>query len=86
MAFDTLKEQVTAVLLLTYPDFRKQCVGAVLTQLCPNKEGPVLGILEELPIYFLSHKISGAQQKWQMRGIEAYAIMYALQKLNYYLN
>lgn len=95
-AFDTLKEQLTAVPLLTYPDLSKpmvlyadaseQCVGAVLTEPCPDKEGPVPGTPEEVPIYFLSHKLSETQQRWPVLEREAYAIMYALQKLDYYLN
>lgn len=44
------------------------------------------GIPEEVPIYFLSHKISATQQRWPMIDREAYAIMYALQKLDYYLS
>lgn len=60
-AFDTLKDQLTAVPLLTYPDLSKlmvlytdandKCICAVLTQPCPDKDGPVPGIPEEVPIY-----------------------------------
>ena len=94
-SFDAMKEQLTAVPLLNYPDLSKpmilytdasdQCIGACLTQPCPNKDGPVPGIPEEIPIYFLSHRLSETQQRWPVIEKEAYAIMYATQKLNYYL-
>ena len=95
-SFDCLKEQLTAIPLLTYPDLNRpmvlytdaseQCIGACLTQPCPEKEGPVPGIPEEVPVYFLSHRLSPTQQRWPVIEREAYAIVYALQKLDYYLN
>jgi len=95
-SFDTLKEQLTAIPLLAYPDLSKpmvlytdasdQCIGACLTQPCPERDGPVPGISEEVPIYFLSHRLSPTQQRWPVIEKEAYAIVYALEKLNYYLN
>lgn len=64
-AFDTLKDKLAAVPSLAYPDLSKpmvlytgaseRCVGAVLTQLCPERDGPV-------PIYFLSHMLSYAAE------------------------
>ena len=67
-AFVALKDQLTAVPALAYPDLSKhillytdasdRCIGAVLTQACLNKDGPVPGVPEEVPIYFLSHRIS----------------------------
>ena len=55
-AFEALKDQLTAVPLLAYPDFSKlmvlytdasdRCIGAVLTQPCPDKDGPVSGCLK----------------------------------------
>ena len=63
-AFDILKDQLIAVPFLTNPNLNKpiviyadasdKCIGAVLTQPCPDKNGPVPGIPEEGPIYFLS--------------------------------
>lgn len=41
---------------------------------------------EEVPLYFLSHKFSQTQQRWPAIERRAYDIMYALQKLDYYLN
>ena len=58
-AFDYLKDSLTAVPLLVYPDSNKPyvlykdasdtCIGACLTQEC---EG------DEKPIYYMSHKLS----------------------------
>ncbi|VDI66449.1 Hypothetical predicted protein [Mytilus galloprovincialis] len=39
----------------------------------------------ERPIYFLSHKLSDTQTRWSTIEKEAFAIHYALQKLNHYL-
>ena len=89
-SFDTLKEQLTVVPLLTtdlnkpmilYTDASDWCIGACLTQPCPEMGGPVPGI-PEVSIYFLSHRLSPTQQKWPMIKKEAYAIVYALQKLD----
>lgn len=52
----------------------------------PNGDGPVPGIPEEVLIYSLSHNLSETQQRWPVIERQANAIMYALQKLDYYLN
>lgn len=95
-SFDMLKDQLTTIPLLAYPDMNKpmilytdasdQCIGASLTQPCPEKDGPVPGVPEEIRIYFLSQKLTSTQQRWHVIEREAYAIVYALQKLHYYLN
>ncbi|KAK3107412.1 hypothetical protein FSP39_013983 [Pinctada imbricata] len=87
-AFDYLKESLTVVPLLAYPDTNKpyvlytdasdNCIGACLTQ--ETDEG------DEKPIYFLSHKLSHTQTKWSTIEKEAFAIHYALQKLDHYLH
>ncbi|KAK7501761.1 hypothetical protein BaRGS_00007192, partial [Batillaria attramentaria] len=86
-AFDFLKESLSVVPLLAYPDTSKpyvlytdasdSCIGACLTQECDG---------EEKPIYFLSHKLSESQKKWSTIEKEAFAIHYALQKLDHYLH
>ena len=91
-----LKDQLTAIPLLIYPDLSKlmvlytdasdQCIGVCLTLPCPEKEGLVPGIHEEIPIYFLSHKLSHTEQRWPVIEKESYAIIYALQKLDNYLS
>ena len=61
VSFDTLKNQLISIPLLTYPDMNKPmilyfdandlCFEACLTNLYPEKDGPVSGITEEIPIY-----------------------------------
>ena len=41
---------------------------------------------KERPIYFLSHKLSPTQTQWPPIECEAYALFYALQKLDQYLH
>ena len=86
-AFEFLKDSLTAVPLLVYPDSNKPyvlytdasdtCIGACLTQECDG---------DEKPIYYLSHKLSKSQCKWSVVEKEAFAIHFALQKLDYYLH
>ena len=86
-AFEYLKDSLTAVPLLVYPDSSKPyvlytdssdtCIGACLTQECDG---------DEKPIYYLSHKLSRSQCKWSVVEKEAFAIHFALQKLDYYLH
>ena len=87
-AFDYLKDSLTVVPLLAYPDINKpyvlytdasnNCIGACLTQKTDNDE--------EKPIYYLSHKLSPTQTRWSTVEKEGYAIYYALQKLDHYLH
>lgn len=60
-----------------YTDSSDGCVGAVL---CQN-----LGQGEQ-PVHYLSHKLSESQRKWPILEKEAYAIYYALQKLDHLLH
>lgn len=86
-AFEFIKDSLTAVPLLVYPnsnnpytlytDASDTCIGACLTQICDD---------DEKPIYYLSHKLSKSQCKWSTVEKEAYAIHFALQKLDYYLH
>ena len=60
-SFDTLREQLTNFPLLANPDLNKsmvlyadvsdQCIGAYLTQPCPERDSLVPGIPEEIPTY-----------------------------------
>ena len=92
-AFDYLKDSLTVVPLLIYPDTQKPyvlytdasntCIGAVLTQRGEDGEGKEV----EKPIYlFFSHKLSDTQCRWSTIEKEAYAIHYSLQKLDHYLH
>ena len=86
-AFQFIKDSLTTVPLLVYPDSNKPytlytdasdtCIGACLTQICDG---------EEKPLYYLSHKLSKSQCKWSTVEKEAYAIHFSLQKLDYYLH
>ena len=71
--------------MVLYADASDTCIGACLTQPCEEAEAVIPGIKDEMPIYFLSHKLSKTQQKWPVIEKEAYAIAYALQKLHFYL-
>lgn len=84
--FDSLKEQLTAITLLAYSDLgwpmilytdaNDIFIGAVLNQPCPDGDGLVPGILEEVPVYFLAHRRSETQRRWPVMEKEAYTIMY----------
>ena len=86
-AFEYLKESLTKIPFLAFPDASKPyvlycdasdlCIGACLTQ--QTDEG------EEVPVYFISHKLSDTQKRWSTIEKEAYAIFYAVQKLDYLL-
>ena len=81
------KESLTTVPVLAYPDTSKpyilytdasvDCIGARLCQ--HHGEG-------EKPIYYLSHKLTSSQTKWPTIEKEAFAIFYALEKLDQYLH
>lgn len=43
-------------------------------------------VREEKPIYYLSHKLSDTQTRWSTIEKEAFAIHFALQKLDHYLH
>ena len=85
--FEFLKDSLTSVPLLVYPDSKKSytlftdasdtCIGACLTQECDGKQKL---------IYYLTQKLSRSQCKWSVVEKEPYAIHFALQKLEYYLH
>ena len=95
-AFNFLKDSLTVVPLLSYPDPNKpyilytdasnSCVGACLTQACDEEGEVVPGIRNEKPIYYLSHKLSDTQKRWSTIEKEAFGIHFALQRLDHYLH
>ena len=86
-SFDKLKEILTSDIVLAYPqtdkpyklytDASNYAVGAILVQADDS------GI--ERVIHYLSHMLDPTQAKWSTVVKEAYAIVYALQKLRPYL-
>ena len=94
--YDYLKQSLTVVPLLAYPDPNKpytfytdasnSCIGACLAQETDNKEVFLPNVKNEKPIYYLSHKLSKTQCKWSTIQKEAFAIHYSLKKLDYYLH
>ena len=95
-AFQYLKDSLSVVPLLAYPDTNKPytlytdasgtCIGACLTQSCDMADDKIPNVSNEKPIYYLSHKLSKTQCKWSTVEKEAYAIHFALQKLDHYLH
>lgn len=86
-AFDHLKDLLSEAPTLAFPDPSLEytlytdasdgCIGALLTQ--DQGQG-------EQPIHYLSHKLSDTQRRWPIVEKEAYAVYYALQKLDHYLH
>ena len=95
-AFDFLKGQLSSIPMLAYPDTTKPyvlytdasdlCIGACLTQPCDENIEEIRGLKNEKPIFYLSHRLSKSQVKWSTIEKEAYAIHFALQKLDHYLH
>ena len=95
-AFQYLKDSLSVVPLLAYPDTNKPytlytdasgtCIGACLTQSCDMADDEIPNVSNDKPIYYLSHKLSKTQCKWSTVEKEAYAIHFALQKLDHYLH
>ena len=85
-AFDTLKNALTNPPILAYPDINKKfilqtdasnrAIGAVLLQVHEHIEKP---------IFYLSHRLNETMRKLPSIELEAYSIIYALQKLDYFL-
>ena len=83
IVFYFLKESLTTVPLLAYTgtskpyilytDASDNCIGAYL---CQHHEE------SEKTIYYLSHKLTASQTKWPTIKKEAFAIFYALEKLD----
>ena len=86
-SFDQLKKVLTSDKVMAYPkigrpyklytDACDYAVGAILVQ--EDEEGI------ERPIHYVSHQLDHTQRKWATIEKEAYAVVYALQKLRPYL-
>ena len=86
-AFVSLKQALTSDAIVRYPridlpyklytDASDLCVGAIL---CQTHEDGV-----EYVVQYVSHQLSSTQRRWATIEKEAYAVVYALQKLRPYL-
>ena len=86
-AFDSLKKALVSNPIVRYPrialpyklytDASDSCVGAIL---CQTHEDGV-----EYVVQYVSHQLSTTQKRWATIEKEAYAVVYALQKLRPYL-
>ena len=86
-SFQALKTALTSERVMAFPkvgqpyrlytDACDYAVGGVLTQ--TDEEGI------ERPIHYISHQLDNSQKKWATIEKEAYAVVYALQKLRPYL-
>ena len=85
-AFLTLKEAIIQTPILHYPDPNKRYIiytdasdDACRAQLSQQHDGT------EFPMAFLSHTFTETQRKWNTTKQEAYGVLYAVTKWNYYL-
>jgi hypothetical protein len=99
-AFDALKNGLSRVPKLSYPDLNKPfilytdasafAIGALLTQQVDdsNLSDTLINTKKskEVPIHFISHKFSQDQQKWSATQREAFAIYFSIKKLRFYLH
>ena len=95
-AFDFLKENLTTVPDLAYPDTIKPCIlytdaSDDCTGECLYQEQDTEGEIKsnnpnEKLIHCLSHKLTVSQMNWPTIEKEAYAIFYAQQELYQYLH
>lgn len=70
-----------------YTDASDTAVGACLVQETDDNDQEIIpGIRREKPLYYLSHKLSDTQTRWSTVEKEAFAIHFALQKLDHYLH
>ncbi|MBW0551189.1 hypothetical protein O181_090904 [Austropuccinia psidii MF-1] len=89
-AFESLKQALTTTPLLLMPDFKipfklyidasRDGLGAALHQVQIIKDKPVEG-----PICFLSRKIKPTEARYGASQMECLCIVWALEKLNYFL-
>ena len=86
-AFDSLKADLTSNTIVRHPrvdlpytlytDASDLCIGAILCQ--THEDG------KEYVVQYISHQLSATQRRWATIEKEAYAVVYALQKLRAYL-
>ena len=86
-SFDLLKSALTSNTIMAYPNVNQPY--KLYTDACNYAIGGILVQVDsegiERPIHYLSHQLNSCQRKWATIEKEAYAIVYALQKLRPYL-
>ena len=95
-AFEFLKDSLTTVPVLAYPDTSKpyilytgvcdDCIGACLCQEQDIQKEMKSNEPNKNLIHYLSHKLTVSQTNWPTIEKEDFAILYALQKLDQYLH
>ena len=96
-AFDFVKDSLTTVPVLAHPNTSKPYVlctdgntMCIVVYLCQgwDKEGEMKSHEpnEKKPIQYLSYECIATQMNWPTTDKEAFAIFYALQKLDQYLH
>ena len=90
-AFEYMKESLTVIPLLAYPDLSKRFIlytdaSDTATGACLVQEHEENGEVFEKPLYFLSHKLSPTQCRWSTVEKECWAIHHALQKLHSWIS
>ena len=87
-AFNQLKTALLSDNCVAYPDINRPynlytdacdyAMGAVLTQTDPDTD-------REKAVYYISHQFSGPQKRWPTIEKEAYAVVFAIEKLRPYI-
>ena len=95
-AFEFLKDSLTRVPVLAYPDASKwyilyadasdDCIGACLYQEKDTQGEMKPNEPNEKLTHYLSHKLTALQTNWHTIEKETFAIFCALQKLDHYLH
>jgi hypothetical protein len=86
-AFELLKAALVSPSVMAHPDVDRPY--SLYTDACDYAVGGVLVQMDdqglERPIQYISHQLSAVQRRWATIEKEAYALVYALQKLRPYL-
>ena len=94
-AFERLKSKLASLPMLTHPDLTRRfllycdasdrCIASALVQERGEEEGDLKGVPREMPVYFLSHKLSRTQIKWPILMKEAFSIYWSICRLEHIL-
>ena len=90
-AFEFMKESLTIIPQLAYPDLSKRFIlytdaSDTATGACLVQEYEEAAEVYEKSLYFLSHKLSPTQCRWSTLEKECWAIHHALQKMHSWIS